>query len=356
MKRTKLIQRVHIAPILLLLVIGPLLSCASSQKSTSNSYESDGIPNWVNDPSTAFSDRTYLMAVGSGDSFNDARADAMLSLAQIFRSQIEGTQNLYSDFEETTRNKTDFTSNETIRLMNNISIGASEELLNTEVLQSEVGSDGSYYVLAGMNRRESQRVYNQEIVNNYQKIRANQTSVQQTESQIRKLGILNENMLLARVIESLNAQLDIISPGSSDNQTAIQILDETQQEFRSAQELSIVQISMRSYNQVIRDAVAQAFQREGFIIGDVNPILKVSVTYDASEADLNRDDAEFVIWTLSISIEEIESAKRYNTFSTRGRDGAISLDDAYKRAEFTAGKEIESKFTRFINEEVFSNQ
>ncbi len=340
----------------LFLIASISFNCKAQQQSTrTTSSASDGIPAWVNDPSSAFSERQYLMAVGSGDNLSDARADAMLNLAQIFKSRIEGTQNLFTEFSETTRNNTDFTSRETIRLMNNIRVGANEELMNTEVLKSEVGSDGAYYVLAGMNRTASERVYLQEIANNYQRIRSNKERAMQSNAPIQKLSLLKENVLLARINENLNQQLEILSPGSNDSETAIEAVASAQEQFEDAQQTSIINLTMATDNQVIKDAIAAVFQKEGFILGDIEPILTVNVTYEAAEANLNRDDAEFVIWDLSINITETNTGKEYNTFSSRGRDGALSLSDAFKRAEFTAGKEIETNFSRFLNNEVLSN-
>ncbi len=342
--------------LLFIVVVTFAANCKAQQKSTQAVTTNSGIPSWAIDPSSAFSERQYLMAIGSGDNLADARADAMLNLAQIFRSQIDGTQNLYSEFAETTRNRTDFTSRETIRLMNNIRVGANEELLNTEVLKSEVGADGAYYVLAGMDRLASLRVYEQEISNNYQKIDNNIASSEEALSAIQKLSLLKENVLLARINENLNEQLAIISPDSSESEKAIDVLNNAKLQFTAIQENSIVELKINQENQVISDALTKVFQKEGFILGEENPVLQIEVTYSAEEANLNRDDAEFVIWDLSIKVKEVETGKEYNTFSTRGRDGALSLNDAYKRAEFSAGKEIESSFSRFLNNEVLSNQ
>jgi hypothetical protein len=338
------------------MIVGSTIHCKAQQQSLQQSSSSkNGIPNWAVDPTTAFSERQYLMAIGSGDNLADARSDAMLNLAQIFRSQIEGTQNLYTEFAETTRNRTDFTSRETIRLMNNIRVGANEELMNTEILKSEVGTDGAYYVLAGMDRAASLRVYEQEIANNYQKIDNNRTNSENAVSAIQKLSLLKENVLLAKVNENLNQQLAIIAPGNGDSESAINMLDQVQMEYSNVQENSIVNLKSGLDYQVLNDALASVFQKEGFILGNSSPVLEVEVLFDAEPANLNRDDAEFVMWDLSIKIIDVETGKEYNTFSTRGRDGALSLNDAYKRAEFSASKEIESAFSRFFINEVLSN-
>ena len=85
-----------------------------------------------------------------------------------------------------------------------------------------------------------------------------------------------------------------------------------------------------------------------------NPILKIEVSYTAEEAHLNREDADFVTWDLSIQIHDLESGKAYHTFSQRGRDGALSMNDAYKKSEFSAIKEIKSNFSRFLINEVLT--
>jgi|GEM_PF-1281951 len=341
----------HSAKICILIVIASVsVSCSSSKRASEHS----GLPSWVNNPSSEFSDLRYLMAVGSGDNLADARADAMLNLAQIFRTRIDGTQNLYTEFAETTKNKTDFTSRETIRLMNNIRVGTNEELLNTEVLNSEVSKDGQYYVLAGMDRSASSRVYQQEIAKNYQKIDQNRASASQVQRTIRKLVLAKENVLLARVNENLNQQLAIIRPGTEDNSTALSVLDQTRREFDKIQAEALVRIRIANSTDLIRDAVSGVFQSEGFLITNENPVLMAEVTYSSQKTELNRDDAEFVIWNLSISIIDVENDVSYNTFSTEGRDGALSLNDAMKRAELNAAKEIETIFKQFLNSEVLS--
>ena len=167
---------------------------------------------------------------------------------------------IYTEFSETTRNKTDFTSKETIRLMNNIRIGASEELANTEVLRSEIGNDGSYYVL-GMDRRASLLLYEQEIGNNFQRINNNRNALANGLSAIQKLSLSQENVLLARVNVNLYQQLAIISPRNANHEKAIDVLDQVKMEFSTFQENSVIQIAMNKENLIIKDAVASFFKR-----------------------------------------------------------------------------------------------
>ncbi len=328
-------------------------SACKTQQSTQETNTISGVPEWVNNPNREYSDARYLMAVGSGDSFENARSRAYGNLTQIFRSQIDGSQQLISEFTESSENNAAFTSNETTRLLNNIRIDATEELMNTEVLTSDVGTDGRYYVLVGMNRYSSLEVYTNEIQVNETRINTLTQGSGTQESVFRKLSLAKEALILAKVNDNLARQLEIISPGNFDrNQTTARVT-EAESRFSEVQEQAVVSIDMNSHNAVLRDAVSKTIQEQGFSISDPeNSVLQLSVNYNAQEANLNRDDAEFVTWNLSISISEPGMERSYQTFTTRGRDGALSLADAFKRAELTASKEIETKFSEFLNNQL----
>lgn len=341
--------------VLILLFFGTYINCTTSKKGMRPSSSSDEMPNWVIDPAKEVSEIKYLMAVGSGDNLSDARADAMLNLAQIFRSKVEGTQNLYTEISESTRNNTDFTSKETIRLMNTVRVGASEELLNTEVLKSELGNDGSYYVLVGMNRAASEQIYKQEIANNYQKIEHNISSANDAVKIIQKLRYFKKNVLLAKINENLNQQLSIINPGSGKSEKAIDMVLKAKFQFSEIQDYSIIEIISATENEIVTNAVESVVQKEGFLVGKNNPILSIELTYNAEESKLYRDDADFVLWDISIRIKDVETNTYSDTYTANGREGAIDLSSAFKRAELSASKEIKSSFSKFLNSEFLSN-
>jgi hypothetical protein len=326
-----------------------LLACKTSAPNS----QTTNLPAWVSNPGSSYSENQYLMAVGSGSTMNDARSRAMQNLAQIFRTQIDGSQELFSEFVETSRNNEGFSSTETMRLMNNVRLGASEELLNTEVLESHIDRTGTVYVLAGMNRMESARLYQQELTINTQKIQNYQLQGSQQSSVIRKLGELRQALLLARVNENLSRQLAIIQPGSSNREQATQVVLDTENAFRDVQGIANVQIRIDETFGTIRDGVAKVFQQQGFSIStNKNPELLATVEYKQRETNLKRDDAVFVAWELSIQLSEVNTNQTYTTFTALGREGALTLSDAYKRAEFSAAKEIETKFKRFLTVEL----
>lgn len=341
-----------------LIFCGLTISACSSSKSTSNpTRSSSNTSNWIENPASAFSEQKYLMAVGSGDTFDDARSRAMMNLTQIFRSTIESNQKLISDFNETTVNNGAFSSEETSRLLNTINISASEELMNTEVLRSEVSNDGRHYVLAGMDRAASTLIYERELANNEQKARELLNRASTTSAVLSSLAMLKNAVLLARVNENLVRQLSIINPGYPVSPTIARQLTESETAFSVQQQEAQVFIqSTGSPNGVVERAIQKTLQQQGFITTSemAKSLIIAKYTYNAQEANLNRDDAKFVQWNVSIELNEKETQAEYGTFTRSGRDGALSLNDAFTRAALSAAKEIEQQFSDFITTNLFA--
>ena len=80
-----ILQKLSSYRTILLLIIGAgsTMYCTSQQKSIQSTNVNNELPEWVTHPSKAFSERTYLMAVGSGDNLADARARKKKQLEEL---------------------------------------------------------------------------------------------------------------------------------------------------------------------------------------------------------------------------------------------------------------------------------
>ncbi|WP_428236688.1 LPP20 family lipoprotein [Gracilimonas sp.] len=338
--------------LILLSVLSPLLlwGCGSSKSASSGS---NGIPNWVNNPSSEFNEQKYLMAVGSGSTLNEARGDAFASLSQIFQMDIDATEQLNSEFIDRNINNQLY-SESTSQLLNNIKIGTNQELMNTTILTSEVDKFGTYHALAGMDRAESSRIYNQEISNNQIKINELEQNADSENNILQKLVLLKKAQSLATANEILTRQLNVIRGGAGTGGEATETLVRLQEKFRTAQQKAIVKLASDNATSTVKAAVASVLQNAGFTIAEStnNAILAVNVNYLTQKADLNRDDAEFVKWELVIEVNDLQTNRSFKTYMTEGRDGAPSYADALKRADFTARSKIEKDFNTFLNNEL----
>lgn len=333
-----------------LFVLAVNMGCSSSS-AVSNEKQ---IPGWVENPANFYSESKYLMAAGSGSTINEARSDAFANLSQIFQIDIDATQQVTTEFIDRSVNNQIF-SEGTSRLLNNIKIGTNQELMNTSILASEVDGFGTYHALAGMDRAETSRIYREEISNNTIKIDEFESSADADSNVLQKLVLLKKAVALASANEVLTKQLNIINGGMGSGGDATQTLTRLESKLRDTQQKAIIVIESDNSTETINAAIASLFQNEGFSITDdkSTAILSVLVNFQTQEADLNRDDAEFVKWELVIDVMDLQTQQSFKTYMTEGRDGAPSYSDALKRADFNARKKIDKDFNNFFNNELF---
>lgn len=327
------------------------VSACSSQKNVTGS----GLPAWVDNPGSVYDESEYLMATGSGSTLKEAHDDALGNLSRIFQADINASQELVDEFIETSRND-EFSSEQTTQLLNITRIGSRQSLINTRILESEVADNGTYYALAGMNRRETASIHNREITNNELKISEYEISAEQETDPLQSLILLKKALVLAEVNENLSRQRSILLGRASGGGLNTMALTRVQEKFRIIKQQVPVHIYSVSASETILSAVAGVFQQEGFSIDNSGrePILKVTVDYLYREAEMNREDSEFVKWELIVDIEHNRSGRSLKTFTTEGRDGALSYNDALKRADFTARKKIENGFKKFLKQELLT--
>lgn len=323
--------------------------------STQKPVQSKPLPAWVDNPSGTYDEDTYLLAVGSGSTLKEAQEDARGSLSRIFQSEINATQQLIDEFIETSKND-EFSSERSAKLLNMTRIGTNQELMNTQILESDVAGNGTYYALAGMNRSESSRIYNQEISNNELKINEYENNAEKETDVLQKLILLKKALVLARVNENLSRQRNIILRGVSDRELNTMALNRIQEKFRTVREQAPVTIKTENASEIIVSSIAGVFQKAGFSVanGTQQAVLEVNVDYQSQKAELNRENAEFVKWELIINIVNNQSDQSFKTFIVEGRDGALSYADALKRADYAARGKIETDFESFLNQELLA--
>lgn len=342
--------KLYALPVLVALLF---VGCSSSKSTTDN----NGLPDWVLEPSSEYSEQQYLMAVGSGNSLNEARSDALSSLSQIFQVDVDAQENLYTETIDRTINNEMYSEN-TSELLNNIRLGTNQELMNTSILDSEIDANGTYYALAGMDRAESSQIYQQEISNNNRRISELDMNAESEDNTIQKLLLLTQAKSFAAANVVLTKQLNIIRGGAGSGGSATETHTQIQEKVRNVQQQANVIINTENATEIVRSSVSSVLQNAGFNITESsqNAVLSVSIKYQTQRADMNRDDAEFAKWELVIDLTDLESERSFQTYMVEGRDGAPSYNDALKRADYTARNKIEKDFTAFLNKELMKNE
>lgn len=321
-----------------------LIGCASSQQTRSGS----GNPAWVDNPYSEYNESQYMAAVGSGSTQNAAQDQALASLARIFQSRVDAEQTVEEEFLEW-EDGNQWMSENSYSLVNFSRISTDQNLINAQVLETHLGNDAQWYALAALNRSQTASVYSDLIRNNRSEIAELEEAADNSNRAYRALGLLQQARNLALENEMLAQQRNTILGGGTLNRS--EDLARLNEKVRIVRDECIITITGNDDAENVLPAVSQVFQQMGFIIGDEG-VLETSVNFDHQYADLRRDDAEFVRWTLTISVNDPELSQSIATFSHDGRDGALSYNDALIRAEYSARQHIERSLRSFIDESI----
>ena len=328
----------------LFISIFTIMSCASSQQSGSSQ------PAWVDDPYATYSESQYMAAVGSGSTQNEAQDQALAGLSRIFESRVDAEQTITEEFEEW-EDGDEWFSESNVEVVNFSRISTDQDLVNAQVVETHLEDGGVWYALASLNRNETARVIRDRIEENRSKISDLEGAAENQSRIYRELGLLQQARNLALENEVLAQQRNTIRGGGAISGS--EDLPRLSEKVRNVREECIVSIAGNSDAVDILPAVRDMFQQMGYIIGD-SGVLEADVSFNPQYADLNRDDAEFVRWTLSISVDDPDMGQSIATFSHDGRDGALSYSDALIRAEYSARQHIEQNFQTFIEESIIN--
>ena len=338
-------------PLSILIPAVLLISACGSSKNAANS-----IPDWALNPNDHPQSQQYLMAVGTGSTLDDASKSAYSNLAQIFQMDIEGSEELITEVFESYSNNQVFTEG-TSRLLNNIRIGTNQQLINSSILEAQVGPDATYYALAGMHRMETSRIYSQEISSNIMRLDEMETQADEESNILNKLMLLKNARILAMANLNLSKQQNILMRGSSDTNLPAQRLSRLEDKFNDARQKATYVISASNATPTIISAVSEVFQGEGFssIENKNQAILDVNIRYQTQKMEMNRENTEFVKWELIIEVKDLQADRSFKTYIIEGRDGALSFEDALRRADFTARNKINLDFRKFINQQLLAS-
>ena len=332
--------------ILLLVVI--IMSCAPSMVTA----KKNKAPDWVMNPQSKYKDAYYLSAVGSGDTKKSAEKDAYSSLSKIFQADIKSDETLTQKFEETTvGDKTSLTAEEKMR--NLTQIQSEQTLKNVKIGDSYFDPNtGEYFVIAYLNRSETEDIYHSEFMQNTQKIDQYYSQYEGGTSKLDKLKYLSDAIDLAEQNEILNAQLRIISPSHSGLELKQPLEKLVAERNTFAKTIHVIVIGSGDYKNYLEDYLKEVFNNFGFMVYasavDADYIdFRIESSLSISQIDLDRDE-KFVRWELSVTILDKASNAEAVLYTKSDREGHLNLTEAQNRALRTVKKTIQKDFFKFF--------
>ena len=336
---------------LLLITVGMSMTLSCASMAQRKSGKSGKQPMWITQPSNYENASDYLVAVGTGSSYQNARNNALGNLSRIFQSEVKTDQTLIDEFHETI-NLEDLNSDRTTQLLSVTRVGSSQNLINAKVLETYTARDGTVYMLMGMHRRNTARIYSSEISNNELNINDLVNQADNESNILEKLGNLKKAMVLQEVNDNLQKQRSVLLSRS----TTDMLSDEgsLSKKYRDVKKHCLVYIDANDIPEQIVSEMDGVFQDEGFTVtrNASEAILHAIVTYQWRQMDMNRKDAQFVKWDFHVRFDSPAGDRSFRTFNTEGRDGALTYREAVLRSDETVKKKISTDFRKFLREEL----
>ena len=332
------------------LVLGGVLVCSVAGCAGGGASQSEAAPpDWFLNPDAAYSDETYLTAVASGPSAEAAQNRAFGNLARVFEADITASQALKDEYQEVKEDGSVTGTQRDTRLLTQADVRSNQTLLNAEVFEQQK-VDETFYALVGMERRETLRIYDQEIAGNRRTIDDYRAAAQETENPLTRLAFLQKALVLATANERLVTQRSIVAGGAAPRTEASPVTA-LEKAVRSAQEQCPVVVRAEATTpSSLVDQVGAALQTAGFRVVDrpEDAILGARVTYD-EQPTLESREEEFLRWTLAIELADRTSRQTLETFTTEQRAGALSPSAVQRQARSRARRAIETEFVAFLD-------
>lgn len=334
-------------PIHLLIFTLLLFQCTySSQKKETSS--GDQLPNWVHHPHDSYPQSMYLVGIGTGDTRTAAENNAIGAISKIFQAKVDVDETLLEEYLED-KEGISFTS----QMLNKTRIGSDQQLKNITIEKSFFyEKEGLYYVLAYLDRLETEELYQSDIENNNQRSLEYFNSYQNADNKLSRYAYLQKAINLQQVNRVLDAQYQIINVSGETIEPPIP-MSELLQERRELLNQIIVNVNVTGeYQQEIKDYINSVIGRIGFKMNDSQPDFKITGSLDLRPTHLNRDDVTGYNWKLTLDVYDTVNQYGLNTFSLKNRTLGISKDQAIAKMmntiESNLNKEFYQQFTQYL--------
>lgn len=135
-----------------------ILSCCVLSLGAAKRLEK--IPDWVLAPSTAYSEKEYIVELGTGSSQKEADSKAVEGLAAIFNRSVSSKTDSSLKYNENTEGVEKVKSlDQTVSVVTNV-----RDLIGVEIKERWKSKSGIFYALAVLNRNKAVSVYSEKAM------------------------------------------------------------------------------------------------------------------------------------------------------------------------------------------------
>lgn len=312
-----------------------------------------------------------MVGVGEANSRIVAEQRAYAAVARIFQSHVEAQAR---DSETYSIEERAGTSRTTRQLsLNHVTEVSTKKVLENVIILSrwERPHANHYFVLAGMDRHQSEKALLEELSELDQAIEKDVTESQTAKDTLTKIRRLKRAIKNTRLRAQLNADLRIVRVSGSGNQPAYQLEDlKNQLDYYLRDELRVRLQIRGEQNSLIRRALLEGLSREGFYtINQGQPSASSNRSSSVSQpekADLvikgaatmwkvDLPDPRFVYvrWCADLLVIEDKPQRIIGVVSQSGREGHITQGEAFARASKAMQAAVISEVTNALSDFIY---
>jgi hypothetical protein len=228
-----------------------------------------------------------------------------------------------------------------------------------------------YFVLAGMDRSQSEKALLEELSELDQAIEQDVTESRTAKDTLTKIRRLKRAMKNIRLREEVNADLRIIRLSGSGNPPAYQLEDLRNQLDHYLRDELRVRLQLRGeQNSLIRRALLEGLSREGFYTinqgqpsasshrtGSFSPPEKTDLLIKGAatmwKVDLPDPRFVYVRWCADLLVVEGNPQRIIGVVSRSGREGHITQGEAFARASKAMQAAVTSEVTNALSDFIY---
>ncbi len=323
--------------IYLLLIVLFLAACSSN-----SARRNGGKPEWIDNPKVKYPEGMYLSAVGYGSTRRSAEADAMGSVARIFKTDVKANSKYserWSDLESSSQEDEVSLFAENTK---DIFISAEQNLINIEIGESYTDNLGKVYALAYIHRSRTADIYDEKISQTNEMIDFYMDKYNSAYDNTHKYAYLGVASIFAFQNQTLLDQLAIISPMEYEMvgiENRYPKINSLMREIASQISFSIN--VENDENDIIANIINEIINEMNFNIVDNNAMLMVNSKISYQDVELDRKE-DFVKYEFQLSITD-RNEQTVLSINEKGRTGGINRAEAVSKSKSSIVSSLKKK-------------
>ncbi|MDR3122271.1 MAG: LPP20 family lipoprotein [Treponema sp.] len=303
-------------------------------------------PAWVDSPGTVYNRNSFVAAVGSGNSREQAEKSAFAALSSVYRLSLEADQTITNSYQEMVRNGQTSDWYEGVSLEESIRTSTAMDLVGATI--RDVWSDGrSFYAVAVMENAQTARLYAQMIRDN-QRIIDTLTDIPPANRNT--MDGLARFQFATTLAEANKVFANVLSVIGVPAPAELRPSEDYRLECNAIIRAIPVSVTVEGDRENrIGSAFASALTAAGFRTGGNGAPYQLKGRITFTEVQLPNQTNKFIRYVLDGNFVDNATGETLFPYNVNGREGHVSISEAEARAIRAAETKIKDNYTATLS-------